>query len=104
MCIKIQPQCRAPMESAASTKMYWKTFPSDIQKENQAYKSMGSNHSWCTAQKNYSSLHVVLTIWVGQSIVIKHESCIYVCLCTFFSATKSPRFMQFWLLAYFGPT
>ena len=28
---------------------------------------------------------------------IKHESCVSVCLFTFFSATKSPSFMTFWL-------
>ena len=31
------------------------------------------------------------------SILIKHESCVSVCLSTFSEATKSPRVMKFWL-------
>ena len=31
------------------------------------------------------------------SILIKHESCLFVCLLSFSEATKSPRVMKFWL-------
>ena len=38
------------------------------------------------------------------SILIKHESCQFVCLVTFFSATKSLTFMKFGILAHFAST
>ena len=45
--------------------------------------------------------HEKINAWI--SILIKHESCLCVCLFMFFSATKSPSFMKFWFKASFGP-